>query len=192
MNVNEDKIKNIVKVVEAAVRAEFGTTDKPQTITSTQIDNPDDYIPRDFNQIFDNTKKKEIDSFDINAWTWLIKDTRKRSDKLDNVPYGYKILERLDECKNIKSFKKEYKSINKALCNVINRAIRKYNKTGNTNDVRVFRRHAENMSRGFLYLTVPSQYTVDNRPRFTVTNCVKVGDYLKKGWSINKNNKGWD
>ena len=81
--------------------------------------------------------------------------------------------------------------MNKAFCNVINRAKRLFNKTGNTNDVRTFRRYAEDMSRGFSYLMAPSQYSTDNRPRLNVKNCIRVSKLLKNGQTINKNHKGW-
>jgi hypothetical protein len=177
MNINDDTIKTFVSIIETALRNTYATDTKPQSISSTKINKP---------------RKKEIKSFDPNEWNWLIEGTRKKSEKLDKVPKGHKVEYLLEKCKKNKNITEEqYENMYKAFCNVINRSIRKVNKTGNTNDVRAFRRYAEDMSRGFSYLMAPSQYSTDNRPRLNIKNCISVSKLLKKGHTINKNHKGW-
>ena len=177
MNINDDTIKTFVSIIETALRNTYATDPKPQTISSTKIN---------------KSSKKEVKSFDPNEWNWLIEGTRKKSEKLDKVPKGYKVESLLEKCKKDKNItEKQYENMYKAFCNVINRAKRLFNKTGNTNDVRTFRRYAEDMSRGFSYLMAPSQYSTDNRPRLNVKNCIRVSKLLKNGQTINKNHKGW-
>lgn len=195
MKSNKDMvvIETIVKVVEKALRDNYHIIHpllsqiKTVKETSQIVRKKQIKIGKTVPSV---VKIKQIKSFDPNGWDWLINSTRKNSNKADFVPKGYKILSYLSTWKERLS-SKEYERLNKSLCNVVNRSIRKYNKTGDTNDVRTFRRYAELLSRGCLYLMAPSKYDIDNRPSFSIDNCIQVGTFLEKGKYINKNHGDW-